>query len=66
MGDIPENFEVFRTPLSQLHNYNTRIGYLPRLPKPRTEWPRQTTYFRAFNEWATLPTALKDVRAKVF
>ena len=27
-GNIPEHFEMFRTPLSQLHNYNTRNGYL--------------------------------------
>ena len=47
-GDVPEHFEIFRTPLSQLHNYNTRNDFLPRLPKLRTEWGRRTTYFRAF------------------
>lgn len=58
-GDSPEHFEIFRTPLSQLHNYNTRNSFPPRLPEPRTEWARRTTYFRAFNDWATLPIALK-------
>ena len=56
-GDIPERFEIFRNPLS--HNCNTRNCYLFRLPKPRTQWGRQTTYFRVFNDWATLPTAFK-------
>ena len=42
-GDVPEHFNIFRSPLSQLHNYNTRNGFLPRLPKPRTEWGRRTT-----------------------
>ena len=59
-GDVPEHFEIFRTPLSQLHNYNTRNGFLPRHPKPRTEWGRRTTYFRTFNDWATLPLELKS------
>ena len=36
--DIPEHSGIFRTPLSQLHEYNTRNSFLPRLPKPRTEW----------------------------
>ena len=25
-GDVPEHFEIFRTPLSQLHNYNYILG----------------------------------------
>ena len=58
-GDVPEHFEIFRTPLSQLHNYNTRNVFLPGRPKPRTEWGRRTTYFRTFNDWATLPLELK-------
>ena len=42
-GDVSEHFEIFRTPLSQLHNYNTRTGFLTRLLKPRTKWRRRTT-----------------------
>ena len=42
-GDVPEHFDILRTPLSRLYNYNTRNGCLPRLPKPRTEWGRRTT-----------------------
>ena len=58
-GDIPEHFEIFRAPLSQLHNHNTWKGYLPRLPMPQAEWGRQNTKFGAFNDWVTLPIALK-------
>ena len=36
-GDVKKHFQIFRTPLSQLHNYNTRNVFLPGLPKPRTE-----------------------------
>lgn len=32
-GDVQEHFEIYKTSLSQLHNYNTRNGFLPRLPK---------------------------------
>ena len=28
-GDVLERFDIFRTPLSQLHNYNIRNGFLP-------------------------------------
>ena len=58
-GDGPEHFDIFRIPLRQLHNYNTRNGFLPILPKPQTEWGRHTTYFRALNDWAFLPNELK-------
>ena len=64
-GDIPEHFDTFRTTLSQSHGYNTRNGYLPRLPKPRTEWGRRATYFRATNDWASLPNELKKPMPKL-
>ena len=56
--DISEHSDMFRTPLSQLHNYNSRNGFLPRMP--RTEWGRRTIYFRAFDDWASLPIELRD------
>ena len=56
--DVPEHFDIFNTPLSQLLNYNTRNGFYLDLSKPRTEWGRRTTYFRAFNDWASLPIKL--------
>ena len=59
-GDVPEHFEIFKTPLSQLHNYNTRNGFLPRLSKPRTEWGRRTTYYRALKDRASCLLNLKD------
>ena len=36
-GDIPQHFESFKSTLRSSHGYNTRHGYLPRLPKPKTE-----------------------------
>ena len=53
-GVVPEHFDIFRTPLRRLHDYNTRNSFLPRRPKPQTEWGRRTTYFRALNDWAFL------------
>ena len=53
-GDIPEHFDPFRSTLSQSHGYSTRNGYLPRMPKPITEWGRRATYFRAINDWASM------------
>ena len=35
-GDIPQHFESFKSTLRSSHGYNTRHGYLPRLPKPKT------------------------------
>ena len=49
------HFEICRTLLIQIHHYNTRNDYLPRIPKPRIEWRRRITYYRAFNDWASLP-----------
>ena len=63
-GDIPEHFDPFRSTLSQSHGYNTRNGYLPRLPKPRTEWGRRATYFIATNDWDSTPNELKKPMPK--
>ena len=58
-GNIPEHFAYFRANLCQSHGYNTRNGYLPRLPKPRTEWGKRTTYFKAMKDWTILPNRMK-------
>ena len=63
-GDIPEHFDPFRSTLSQSHSYSTRNGYLPRMPKPRTEWGRRATYFRAKNDWASMPKEFKKPMPK--
>ena len=36
-GNIPQHFESFKSTLRSSHGYNTRNGYLPRLPKPKME-----------------------------
>ena len=58
-GIIPEHFDNFRSPLNSSHGYNTRNGYLPRLPKVKTDWGRRVTSFQAINDWMTLPMELR-------
>ena len=53
-GDIPQHFESFKSTLRSLHGYNTRNGYLPRLPKPKTECGKRVT-----NDWMSLPVFLR-------
>ena len=44
-GNIPQHFESFKSTLRSSHGYNTRNGYLPRLPKAKTECGRRVSYF---------------------
>ena len=58
-GDIPQHFESFKSTLRSLHGYNTKNGYLPRLPKPKTEFGKRVSYFRFTNDWMFLPVFLR-------
>jgi hypothetical protein len=59
-GNIPKQFDRFRTPLTTLHVYNTRNGNLPSLiPNVRTDWGKRVTYFRASQDWNSLSDDLK-------
>ena len=58
-GDIPQHYESFKSTLRSLHGYNTRNGYLPRLPKPKTEFGKRVSYFRFTNDWMSLPVFLR-------
>ena len=58
-GDIPQHFESFKSTLRSSHGYNTRHGYLPRLPKPKTECGKRVSYFRFTNDWMSLPVFLR-------
>ena len=58
-GDIPQYFESFKSTLRSSHGYNTRHGYLPRLPKPKTECGKRVSYFRFTNDWMSLPVFLR-------
>ena len=58
-GNIPEHFDNFRSPLNSSHGYNSRNGYLPRLPKVKSDWGRRVTSFQAFNDWMALPMDLR-------
>ena len=48
--NIPEHFDKFISPLNSSHVYNTRNGYLPRLPKVKTDWSGKTCYFFSSHE----------------
>ena len=41
LREIPEHLETFKITL-----HNTRNNYLPRIPSPKTEWGKRTTYYR--------------------
>ena len=58
-GNIPQHFESFKSTLRSSHGYNTRNGYLPRLPKAKTECGRRVSCFRFINDWMTLPAFLR-------
>ena len=45
--------------MSQQHGYNTRNGRMPIVSRPRTEWGRNKTYYKAINDWTLLPSDLK-------
>ena len=49
-GEIPEHFDVFKSTMSQQHGYNTRNGYMPLIRKPRTEWGKNETYYKALTD----------------
>ena len=58
-GNIPQHFESFKSTLRSSHGYNTRNGYLPRLPKAKTECRRSVSYFRFINDWMSPPAFLR-------
>ena len=63
-GEIPEHFDVFKSTMSQQHGYNTQNGYGPIISKPRTEWGKNKTYYKAITDWASMPTELKKLMPK--
>jgi len=63
-GEIPEHFDVFKSTMSQQHGYNTRNGNMSVISKPRTEWGRNKTHYKAITDWASLSTELKKLMPK--
>ena len=63
-GEIPEHFDVFKSTMSQQHGYNTQNGYMPVISKPRTEWGKNKTYYKAITDWASMPIELKKLMPK--
>ena len=65
--EIPEHLETFKITLRDLHGHNIRNSYLSRIPKPKTEWGKRTTYYRYISDWSTLPNFLtKPMLCKIF
>ena len=58
-GNIPQHFESFKSTLRSSHGYNTRNGYLPRLPKSKTECGKSVSYFRFTHGRMSLPVFLR-------
>ena len=63
-GEIPEYFDVFKSTMSEQHGYNTPNGHMRVISKPRTEWGKNKTYYKALTDWASLPTELKKFMPK--
>ena len=58
-------YTCIRWPIhSYLSGYNTGNGYMPAISKPRTEWGKNKTYYKAITDWASLPTELKKTYAE--
>jgi len=37
---------------------------MPVISKPRTEWGKNKTYYKAITDWASIPTELKKLMPK--
>ena len=53
----------YHEPATQLQHQN---GCVPKISKPRMEWCRKKTYFKAINNWALLPQEIKGLMPKSF
>ena len=42
-----------------LHGYNTKNKNLPSLFNVRTDWGKRVTYYRALQDWTSLPVYLR-------
>ena len=63
-GEIPEHIDVFKSTMSQQRGYNTRSGYMPVISKPRTEWGKNKTYYKAITDWASLPKRIFKIQTE--
>ena len=45
----------------EIHRWELRNNYLPRLVRPRTEWRRRATYYKAITDWNSLPKSLRTL-----
>ena len=58
-GEIPQHLNCFKQIAN--HRLELRNNYLPRLVRPRTEWRRRTTYYKAKTDWNSLPKSLRTL-----
>ena len=63
-GEIPQHFDVFRSTMSQQHGCSTQNGCMPKISKPRTEWGRNKTYYKAITDLVSLSSELKKLMPK--
>ena len=56
---LKRTIEIYYCSHGSSQCYNTRNGYLPRLPKAKTECGRKVSYFRFINDWMSLPVFLR-------
>ena len=58
-GEIPQHLNCFKQIAN--HRWELRNNYLPRLVRPRTEWRRRATYYKAITDWNSLPKSLRTL-----
>ena len=44
--------------------YNAWNGCMPQISKPRTDWGKNKTYYKAITDWTSLPKELKRLMPK--
>ena len=62
----PEHCNVFRSTMSQQHSCNKPNDHMPQISKPKMEWDRNKTYYKAIPNWASLLKELKRLKKRIF
>ena len=52
--------------MSQQHSCNKQNDHMPQISKPKMEWDRNKTYYKAITNWASLPKELKRLKKRIF
>ena len=57
---LPEIFDSFYTLVSDVHDYDTRYSINIYLPKPRTEYRKQSISYQALQLWNSLDLSIRS------